>query len=268
MAENVRRHNRFPYEADFYDKPSFIEIRRRHGWAGVGMVFALCGHMWRRSGTRIAFDELAALAYNWHIEPGTALLEIVTTALQMELFEELCTDQAQLELCSSNAQAKLKLLQVKSRQDDQDKTSKKERRAFHCPFVTREAEEYEARMLSIRTRGGKGGRVSADNRAVAWPEAIDTPECRAAWTDWLEHKKERGESYKSAKSQQAKLTELSKLGPQRFIAAILHSRGNNYAGIYEAKSSGNGYHQPQPAGRPQPKRLPPVGAAPWEKGAA
>lgn len=237
MAENVRRHNRLPYEADFYDKPSFLEVRRRHGWAGIGMCFALCGHMWRRSGTRIAFDELDALAYGWHIEPTTTILDVVKTAIRTGLFEEVATDEAQLELCSSYAQAASSL--VKSSQVNQDNTSKTERRAFHCPFVTREAEEYEARMLSIRTRGAKGGKAAADKRAVIFPGELDTPECRAAWADWLEHKKERGESYKSAKSQQAKLTELSKLGPQRFVAAIIHSRGNNWAGIYEPKN-GNG----------------------------
>ena len=250
MAESVRKHNRLPFESDFYDKPSFLELRKRHGWAAVGMVFALCGQMWRRSDTSIGFSELPALAYGWHIEPETKLLEVVTFCIKLELFERIENYEAQLELGSSATQATTS--QVKSSQVNQDKTENA-RAAFHCPFVTREAEDYEKRMASVRARGKAGGKASADQRAVVWPAALDTPECKAAWADWLEHKKERGERYKSAKSQQAKLTELAPLGPSRFIAAIIHSRGNNWAGIYEPKLNSNGTSRLKPSPFPEVK---------------
>jgi hypothetical protein len=240
MAENVKRHNQLPYESDFYDKPSFLEMRAQFGWEGVAFIFALSGQMWRRTDSQIAYDELSALAYGWRIEPKERLLEVVRFAIKVGLFEDCSIAEAQLELGLSAAQANSSI--HKSSQVSRSSQVRQEepaRPSFHCPFVTRAASDYSARVESLRAAGKLGGRSSADQKAVTFPTALDTPECRDAWADLLEHKKDLGERYKSDKSQQAKLTELSAMGPERFCAAVMHSRGNNYAGIYEPKS-GNG----------------------------
>jgi hypothetical protein len=76
---------------------------------------------------------------------------------------------------------------------------------------------------------------------VLFPPALDTPECRAAWDEWLAHKHDIGKPYKTARSQSQKLKELSTLGPERFVAAVRHSIGEEWQGIHEKKEySGTG----------------------------
>ena len=69
------------------------------------------------------------------------------------------------------------------------------------------------------------------------PGLINSLAAQTAWADWLEHKKSLGKAYKSIKSQQMQLNRLSALlhTPERFIAAIQFSIGQNYQGIYEEK---------------------------------
>ena len=87
---------------------------------------------------------------------------------------------------------------------------------------------------------------------VEFPSELDTTPCRDAAERWLAHKRERGESYKSAASFRVKLTELARAGPEAFVLAVDSSIGNNYAGIYPPKDSKNGSRNARPACKPDP----------------
>lgn len=68
--------------------------------------------------------------------------------------------------------------------------------------------------------------------SITFPPKLDTPECRAAWASWLEHKKSKGQKYKSRKTQEQALRNWAEGPPSDFIAAINFSIGSNYGGIF------------------------------------
>jgi len=84
---------------------------------------------------------------------------------------------------------------------------------------------------------------------VEFPPELDTLACRDAAERWLEHKRVRRESYKSAASFRIKLAELARAGPEAFVAAVDSSIGNNYAGIYSPKDARNGNRNEPTAGQ-------------------
>jgi len=87
---------------------------------------------------------------------------------------------------------------------------------------------------------------------VVFPVELDTIECRDAAERWLIHKRERGESYKSPASFAVKLTELARAGPEMFVASVISSIGNNYAGIYAPKDLKNGNRSNRTDRKPDP----------------
>lgn len=102
-----------------------------------------------------------------------------------------------------------------------------------------------------------GRKVDIYKEEIAdFPTALDSPECRAAWADWLEHKASIKKPYKSIKAQSIKLSQLAEMGPQRFIAAIRNSIGNNWQGIFEPddfRAKSNGHAAPRLKPRPFPE---------------
>lgn len=72
-----------------------------------------------------------------------------------------------------------------------------------------------------------------------WPIELDSESFRQAWADWLRHRVEIRKPVKPT-SQAAKLRELAAWGADRAEAAIRHSIGNGWQGIFEAKPDGLG----------------------------
>ena len=64
------------------------------------------------------------------------------------------------------------------------------------------------------------------------PLLLDTPEFRQAWADWLQHRKEKRKPVTPLSAKQS-LTELEAMGPDRATAAIRHSIGKGWTGIFE-----------------------------------
>lgn len=71
----------------------------------------------------------------------------------------------------------------------------------------------------------------------ALPPHLDTPEVRAALDEWIAYKRERGQTYKQLGLNSVHRT-LLELGAVRFIAAVKHSTGSNYAGLVEGSRGG------------------------------
>lgn len=75
---------------------------------------------------------------------------------------------------------------------------------------------------------------------VAIPPELDTPEVRNAVERWLRHKRQIGNTYKSAETASGMFGDFVRAGPAAFVAAVNHSIGQNYKGIYAPSGSKNG----------------------------
>ncbi len=77
-----------------------------------------------------------------------------------------------------------------------------------------------------------------DANEITIPTGIDTPEFRAAWTDWREYRREirKGLTQRSACEQ---LEAMSRAGPGAAIAAIRRSIQNSWTGVFPEKEVEN-----------------------------
>lgn len=65
----------------------------------------------------------------------------------------------------------------------------------------------------------------------AFPPALDTPECRKAWDEWLAYKADRHENY-LPRSRTMLLNKLARYGAEVMCRAIEDSIGNNWQGLF------------------------------------
>jgi len=92
-----------------------------------------------------------------------------------------------------------------------------------------------------------------------YPASLDTPECRAAIETWLKHKRDKRQSYKTTTALNVKLEDLARDGPAGLVAAVRHSIGNDYDGLYQDKNFKNDNRPTQTAQQYNPlKKLGPV----------
>jgi hypothetical protein len=71
------------------------------------------------------------------------------------------------------------------------------------------------------------------------PGNLKTPEFEAAWIAWFKHRLENGR-YLTQTSGETLLAQLSALGPERAVAAILYSLGRGWLNVYEPELAQNG----------------------------
>lgn len=117
---SARRRLEIPLQADWFTDPKFAALIQKEGYEAAGVVFALAGLLWRENDHIIEERELSAIAWTLHLEVGR-LLEIIQAA-----------DEIGLLFLASNQ--------------------------IECPFITRAAEEMDARLGQLRENGRLGGR--------------------------------------------------------------------------------------------------------------
>ena len=72
------------------------------------------------------------------------------------------------------------------------------------------------------------------------PEAIDTPEFRAVWSEWPAHVAEQGKTL-TARTARMQLQELSRDGPEAAVETLRMSMRNSWTGVFPEKvRNGNG----------------------------
>jgi len=76
-----------------------------------------------------------------------------------------------------------------------------------------------------------------DAEPVQIPAELNTAEFLAAWSEWFAYRRERKLKPWAARTINGQLARLSKLGPERAVAAIRNSIDNGYQGIFEASAS-------------------------------
>ena len=69
------------------------------------------------------------------------------------------------------------------------------------------------------------------------PKELDTPEFREAWGEWLAYRIEKRKPV-TPRSARMSFKTLMDMGPPRAVAAIQHSIGNGYQGIFEGNQNG------------------------------
>lgn len=94
-------------------------------------------------------------------------------------------------------------------------------------------------------QGGSGEDDPPDKPApidplkVDFPPSLDSPEFRAAWADWMQHRSEIRKPYRPLGVQKL-VGQLAAMGASRAIAAINWSIANQYQGIYESNQRVSG----------------------------
>jgi hypothetical protein len=79
---------------------------------------------------------------------------------------------------------------------------------------------------------------------IAYPENLKTEEFKAAWVEWVSHRKQLKKPL-TATSVKRQLSKLSEMGPDRATKAILFSILNGWTGIYEEKQVPASGQRPQ-----------------------
>jgi hypothetical protein len=82
-------------------------------------------------------------------------------------------------------------------------------------------------------------RETVASDGLEYPDGMDTPEVRAAIDEWLEHKRSRRQSYKTAKPLEMLLEQFARDGPSIFVLSVKHSIAMNYQGVFPPKGSSN-----------------------------
>ena len=106
----------------------------------------------------------------------------------------------------------------------------------NAPSVTsalpREEKRREENNKEIPPLSPKGERSGFDPESVSFPSEINTPEIRAAWLYWCQHRRELRKKL-TPTSVLKQLGQLAVYGPERAITAIEHSIMKGYSGLYE-----------------------------------
>lgn len=71
-----------------------------------------------------------------------------------------------------------------------------------------------------------------DIKNPPYPPQLDTPEFRAAWSDWAAHRKGIGHPL-TPEAARRQLKALAEMGPARALAALDHSIRQGYRGVFE-----------------------------------
>lgn len=116
-----------------------------------------------------------------------------------------------------------------------------------CVLALLEGETPRFVLADPKELAAKASGVKASD--VAMPPALDTPECRKALDEWIDHKRLRKPAYRSAAQVQKVVDKFASLGAAEFVKAVNHSIGANYAGLFPESGGGNGG---KPAYRPGP----------------
>jgi hypothetical protein len=103
------------------------------------------------------------------------------------------------------------------------------------------------------------------------PPELDTPEFRAAWSRWQEHRRQKRSPLTSVSVAQ-QFADMAAWGVARAVAAINHSIGKGWTGLFEPTSGGTQRGTPQQRMRYDPARddayLRSIGELPEDAGGA
>jgi hypothetical protein len=103
--------------------------------------------------------------------------------------------------------------------------------------------------------GRRGGRTVVSEPKI--PNALNTPEFRAAWKEFEQHRKEMRKPLTPTAAKR-QLATLAAMGPERAIKAIHHSVSKGWQGIFEEHSNGSSNTSKRHSRRGRGEYIPPV----------
>jgi hypothetical protein len=83
----------------------------------------------------------------------------------------------------------------------------------------------------------KTRQAGIESRDVTIPPTLDCQDVRKALADWLDHKRSRGQSYETPSAVERLFSKFRT--PSEFVAAVDHSIGCNYVGLFAPNPSGS-----------------------------
>jgi len=117
-----------------------------------------------------------------------------------------------------------------------------------CTYVHPNKKQEQQPRTTTRNKTQRGKAAVA---VVEIPKELDSPEFQAAWSEWLQHRREIKKPA-TPTAQRKALAALTVMGPARAIAAINHSVANGWQGIFEPNGEStngiHGKHHPRGAG--------------------
>jgi len=95
-----------------------------------------------------------------------------------------------------------------------------------------------------RTRTKSAGAPEQSAGAIDVPPALDTPEFRAAWGEWIAYRRQRGKKPYADATVARKLAKLAAWGPGKAVAAIGYSIEKGWEDIYQPEQGGTSNGKP------------------------
>jgi len=105
--------------------------------------------------------------------------------------------------------------------------------------LPREEKRREEKNNTIPPLSPKGENARFNPESVSFPSEIDTPEMRAAWLTWCQHRREIKKPLKPTMVEQ-QISQFAEWGESRSIAAIRHTIARGWQGIQEPEHRRNG----------------------------
>lgn len=106
--------------------------------------------------------------------------------------------------------------------------------------MSRESHAVEVRGQRSETDKTKSGATATD-----FPDALDSPEFRTAWTEWITYRRERRASL-TPTTIRKQLNKLAK-HPEHAAAALTLSMEQGWLGVFPERMTANGQHRPDRA---------------------
>lgn len=127
---------------------------------------------------------------------------------------------------------------------------KRNYRSRNCPTKKgTKSRSLSSLLISSGSEGVQGEKRTESVTVI--PLLLSTDEFRAAWADWLKHRREKGKPLApGSMAERKQLKKLEEWGVARAIAAIGHSISNDWQGIFEPDPNSNPHaNTPQRSGR-------------------
>ena len=77
----------FPHEFDASSNPTLIDVNRNFGMSGIGMYWILIENLYQSNG-ELTDKEIAAIAWNYHINPISEMMAVANLVLKHETDEK------------------------------------------------------------------------------------------------------------------------------------------------------------------------------------
>lgn len=243
------------FDVGFFSKPKHKALKYKFGNMSLLCLVSVLCDMGAATNAEVDTDVFYATCADYEIQNSSDLLDYLLQNGILFLAEN--GKLSNTRVVKDQESIANKREQWRERQNKKRDNQKKD------PIVTRDKGQ-ESRVtlntedlntedhedLNIKKEKDK---PKKEPEVLVFPEKLDNYACRQAWNAWLEHKKSRGERYKSVQSQQQKLKEWAE-APEEFIAAINFSMGNNWAGIF-AKRDGKYANAPNQQRKLSPTEL-------------